>query len=411
MDLSYKINKKAIVFSLGWLFIIVMPSFLMVLKLTSSFSFGLILSSFLIFSILSIFKFNYLLTLKCSKIFLFLFFVLFYMLFQYLLNNLILQNFKIIDTGRFYAGIFGFSLTFICCVYIAYYLISVNDNVFYRASKIVGSFLIINSVFSLLKIDIFNTGLAKPTLFYQEPSHFALVVAPFVIYFSLILKRTYSLFLLVFVAFWALYIQNATMIIVFLIALWISLRIRLLNLIIGLTIFISLVALLEPSSLTYYKERIILSPDSDNLSVLVLLQGWENAILTLKDNSFFGAGFQQFGVGTALGSASDKIHELIGIYLNLYDGGSLAPKLIGEFGILGVGAVIYYCFIFILSVNKIKSIDRNSNRIIIFSYCSIIGVFIDFFIRGTGYFSPSVYMFIISMFYLKFKKSITFFRG
>ncbi|UKA07005.1 hypothetical protein [Photobacterium damselae] len=248
----------------------------------------------------------------------------------------------------------------------------------------------------------FNTGLAKPTFFYQEPSHFALVAAPFILYFTFTLKRKFCLLLLMFSAFWALYIQNATMLFIVLMASWVSLRVNFFYLILLLLSAVTLLIFSNPDGLAYFQERIILSSDSNNLSVLVLIQGWENALKTLQEFSIFGAGFQQFGVGTALGSASDKINQLIGFGLNLYDGGSLAPKIIGEFGILGILVIIYYCFIFISSVNKLKYLNKDSDKILIFSYCSIISVFVEIFIRGAGYFTPSLFMFLISLFYLKF---------
>lgn len=71
------------------------------------------------------------------------------------------------------------------------------------------------------------------------------------------------------------------------------------------------------------------------------MQGWDNAFLTLQQSPI-GAGFQQYGISTIYGNISNKIFEMLNIYINQFDAGATAPKIIGEFGVFGILIVLLY---------------------------------------------------------------------
>ncbi|MBT9174199.1 MAG: hypothetical protein DDT21_02610 [Syntrophomonadaceae bacterium] len=151
----------------------------------------------------------------------------------------------------------------------------------------------------------------------------------------------------------------------------------------------------------YYMGRLAISTDSQNLSTMVYLSGLERAYLNFKDTLGLGVGFQQFGITGSRGDIMESIRKLYGTDLNLLDGGAVAAKFIGEFGLLGVAMILAYLVYFAKSarwlheVSMSEAAPRDCKRVFFLScfvmYC------IDFFIRGTGYFSPSGFLFVASL--------------
>lgn len=96
----------------------------------------------------------------------------------------------------------------------------------------------------------------------------------------------------------------------------------------------------------YFLDRINLKPidEINNLSLLVFLSGWERAYLNFIETNGFGLGFNMLGHYGEQGVAMDKVFDSSGSYLNLYDGGSLAPKMISELGLIGVLLLVLYLF-------------------------------------------------------------------
>lgn len=158
----------------------------------------------------------------------------------------------------------------------------------------------------------------------------------------------------------------------------------------------------------YYTERLDISKENQNLSMLVYLQGWEQAQLNLVDSDGRGVGFQQFGIIGDRGEITDEIVKLAGGDLNIFDGGSVAPKIVGEFGIVGVMALLIYLFYFVTKVkwlHHVSMIGITSNEYKhIFFTSSFLMFSVDLFIRGTGYFSPSSFLFMTSLMWMNFYK-------
>jgi hypothetical protein len=286
-----------------------------------------------------------------------------------------------------------------CALSIAASLKMVSDEYFHKSCMMISIILFCNGLISLSQIDFFGTGLGKPSFIYLEPSHFALAVAPFISYYCLTATRVKGILMLLFVSGWAVYIQNMTMMLAVLIAYLLSTR---KNLVLSLSALLlvggTLVIFIDADKLSYFSDRLSLSGSSDNLSVLVLYQGWDNAIKTLT-SSWLGGGFQQFGITTLTGDISEKLYQLLGFDINQFDGGSTAPKVIGEFGLFGLIWLVVYLIAFFSLFRRIRTQSIESKKDL-FASTVIITSSLEFFVRGVGYFSPLLFMFAVSIFYL-----------
>lgn len=387
----------------GWIIVISLPSLLMIFSTASSFSAGILLSSLLI---MSIFFMHSVLHGQRSHVaysmqsILWLVGFLVFVMAHFYIQNLTEFNFNQVDISRFAVSYITLIFVLVCALSISAFLKVVNDDYFHQSCVVVSLLIAFNAFISLSKIDVFGTGLAKPTFIYLEPSHFALVAAPFISYYCLTTTKFKGMLVLFFVVFWAGYIQNFTMLLAALIAFILSTRRNLILSLSTLLLFASLLFMfIDEGSRSYFNDRLSFSSSSTNLSVLVLYQGWENAIKTLAQRSWLGGGFQQFGIVTLTGEAGIKIHQLLGFDINQFDGGSTAPKIIGEFGVFGLMMIIFYFISFIVSFRKIRSRSIESKKEIFASVVIITSV-LEFFVRGVGYFSPSLFMLAVSVFYL-----------
>lgn len=175
--------------------------------------------------------------------------------------------------------------------------------------------------------------------------------------------------------------------------------------IIGLLVFLIVAnAYIDADSLVYFKSRLSISLESKNLTTLVFIQGWEQALISLKETYGVGIGFQMFGTESP-GVASSKIASIAGFALNREDGGFLSAKLIGEFGFVGVLISMVYA-IFIVFSSSIyhyykKRLIGVHVRKFNFLVAIVIMFSIEFFLRGYGYFSPGLLLFCGAVFAIR----------
>jgi hypothetical protein len=232
---------------------------------------------------------------------------------------------------------------------------------------------------------------SKPVVIFSEPSHFSLAYLPMLLFRVSTASRRKQLQLLAVATILAISLQSLTMIAGILIIAALLLR-TLPLLAFGIPLALASVAV----DITYYSDRLTLSADSDNLSTLVFLQGWDNAIVNFNETHGFGIGFQQFGVAGSTGDIGDTIVALLGDSLSLRDGGSTATKLIGEFGVFGIVLLIlfirsaYRSAIFIRNNQRKPAQHRDIRRLFFGSL--VVAYIIELFIRGTGYFSPGGFL-------------------
>ena len=254
----------------------------------------------------------------------------------------------------------------------------------------------INSLLGLLKIDLFSIGSSKPVGFFSEPSIFAITLAPFLAY-HMISKANWYKFYWVYFFIWSLLIQSLTTLIVCFFTIIFIISLRNLALFCMLTTFILV-------KFDYFISRINITSSSDNLSALVFLQGWQMAFNYFIQTNGIGVGLNNFGINYSGGEIQNKIFEQFSFEgINLLDGGSIGPKLIGEFGLVGLfllGVFLYKAFYAFIRLRQISRSNLNVAPSIFFT-CVIFTGFIELFFRGFGYFTPTFFMLIVALFFYK----------
>jgi hypothetical protein len=256
--------------------------------------------------------------------------------------------------------------------------------------------LLFNAILTSTGVDYFSLQSNKPAFLFSEPSHYALISAPFLMYHVRSRLRGWKLALLIY-GLSSVYIENLTMLVVFIFTLIVGFNLRKLFLLLPFLIIIFLIF----ANVDYFYYRLVYSPnDVNNISLLVFLQGWQNAFLALSNTFGWGVGFQQFGIANPSGELTKKIIEISGTSLNLFDGGTTASKLIGEFGVFG--AVLVLVFIYrAIKAYKVLCNGIALTDLFVFSKCVEIAILIELFVRGVGYFSPNLFLYLI-VFYVSY---------
>lgn len=251
-----------------------------------------------------------------------------------------------------------------------------------------------------------NLAHGRNMIIFAEPSHFALVYLPFLFYKVYSSKKNKRLIYIAIGLFVAIAVENLTLLIgIFLTLLLVYFKKKNV-LIIIISMSVLAIKFGGIGKIAYFSDRIQMSSSTTNLSALVWLSGWERAYLSFKSSYGLGVGFQQMGVVGDLGQYMYSIYRITnGDYLNLFDGGSIASKLITEMGILGLVLIIFYILYFLKITKVIIKNHVKSSRELFFFSIYIMGS-IALFVRGSGYFSPSSFMFFVAVYWISFKGNL-----
>lgn len=253
----------------------------------------------------------------------------------------------------------------------------------------------------------FNSS--KPVVFFSEPSHFAVNFGSFLLYMVILSQPRTKFFFLLLVIMLAFLLQNLTLLVI---AIFVSaFAFRLNKLVFAfLAGAVLLPIILYVTDITYYTSRLDFSKDNKNLSALVYMSGWEVASLNLRDSFGLGIGFEQLGFIGNRGEIREKIASLAPEVadLNLMDGGTVAAKLISEFGMLAVMGLLIYLVCFVRSAKwvrgvSLRKIEANEPKKIFFLSCLVMYSF-ELFVRGTGYYSSTGFIFVASIIWLILSK-------
>lgn len=255
-------------------------------------------------------------------------------------------------------------------------------------------FLVVNAMFGLTGIAVFSNATHKPVGIFSEPSHLALVLAPMLAYSCAINAKNHRKFLLFFFV-WGLLIENLTTLVVVGLCFLIRLKINFSRkFVLSAFVFVIIAGvIIQLTDLDYFSSRLKISSDSDNLSVLVLIQGWETAFLMLMETNGVGSGFQQYGFSTAVADVSAKIGRFGLEGLNQFDGGSTAAKLIGEFGYFGILLVGMLIILSLKALIRLRLAERTGEcggQLLLSA--SLYTFIVELLLRGVGYFSPSCFL-------------------
>lgn len=284
---------------------------------------------------------------------------------------------------------------------------TVTSSMFHSAIKL--SYNVMN-IIGFLSITLQQTGVlqGKNMIIFKEPSHFSIVYLPLAFYAIYVNcnRKIARLVLLILGFSISFLIQNLTllvgMVMIFLAAYWNEKR----KIALYSTMAIVGLLTLNINKLSYFIDRLNISFDSRNLSVLSWISGWERAYISLVESFGFGVGFQRMGFVGLKGSAMNTIYEIMGgSYLNLYDGSSLAPKIVTEMGLFG----LFILFIYLYNLLRVfKMTVRNYYSSVDLFFAGVYLMFsIQLFVRGVGYFSPTSFLFAASIYWLFIRNSCT----
>jgi len=257
----------------------------------------------------------------------------------------------------------------------------------------------------------------KNMLFIREPSHYAILITPLLIF---VIKNSKFKFLYLLPSIiLTLLIQNTTLLVGIILAIFVTHRIATRMLFSAILAFILIYGIYSflpfEYSFSYFIDRFTLNYKSNtaSVSVLVYLSGLERAYLSLLDSTFIGLGFNRLGFVGPKGYYQDVLSNMGLGDLNLYDGGANSFKLISELGVVGIFILLIYLYYFVKSINIIKSTSLRSYQVLLYSY--FLAYFIELFVRGVGYFSFNLPFFLSSIYmiiknrnnkHLNIKKSV-----
>ena len=238
----------------------------------------------------------------------------------------------------------------------------------------------------------------KDMLFISEPSHYAILMIPLLI-FVLLNAKYRMLYLLPFIIL-TLLIQNATMLVGVILSVFLAYKINVKLLFVAILILIFMYIFLPKTNfLSYFIDRFTLNRESDisKLSTLVYLSGFERAYLSLLDSRGIGLGFDRMGYVGPHGYYQNILSLLGFAKLNIYDGSANAFKIVAELGLFGLLILLIYIYYFLKIMKKMK--NRSiipSHKILLYSY--FLSYSIELFVRGFGYFSFNLPFFLASVY-------------
>ncbi len=274
--------------------------------------------------------------------------------------------------------------------------------IFWKSLRLNCYLLLFIAFISLTGYSPFFPDAAIPVIFFMETSHFALIFAPYlltVLVFSNV-KEKYILIALSF-AYTFTAVPNLTLMVVLLLSLFVTFSFRVILLILAL---LAAFIFFKDNSF-YFSERLsIHNVETSNLSTLVYQSSIERMQLAFHQSYGLGVGFQQFGIIGDQGLMMKKLSDLNVDGLNLLDGGLVASKFVGEFGIFAVVLLLFYLIYFYryfkyLRFARLDLITVNNSKIIFFMAIYVMFA-VQFFVRGTAYFSSGGFLFLASLIWL-----------
>jgi hypothetical protein len=245
----------------------------------------------------------------------------------------------------------------------------------------------------------------SPVFPFSEPSHFALIFTPLLIYMCVNAKYSSRFFLLLLACALAVLIKNLTLGCgVILTAL---LTLRLSNIMWILLAGVIILIFGPVIEIPYIWDRINLDNSSKNLSNLVYLQGWQMILESWWSSNGWGLGFQQLGVRGTEVEAAESIRALIGTDTNLLDGSFLAAKLGSEFGFFSIFLICYLVFLGLrygIALRNFAFHKLALSPAISLAYSILLAFLIEIFVRSSGYFTGSGFLMCAALWLIYFSR-------
>ena len=411
------------------LLILILPA--LIHSNSGSTSFGLMLSSLIIFGSSLSFsdskQFNNILPRKFI-LFTFVFFVII-LLHGFLSFHFYSDTFHL---NRFAVSIAGLFTMIVASYIFTYKFLNVGVDELTRIMQWAWYLVIFLTILVLIRFAVFspiyNYNLTTLAVF-SENSHFVLACLPFFLFKFIISNSYLRLLILTILISMAFAVKSATL----LIGVGLCFLILDSSVITRKTIFYYVIFLLtflylyltfihshlsDINPIRYILDRIFdfFRPVSinTNMSTLAVQKEWHEAIMNVMQTKGFGIGYQQSGIHGFQSYMSDLIQiqsssggtrptENIPWVIK-FETFSIAPKLISEFGILGILAITFYLRYFVDSFIYLRNIIvkkvYKTDYLDILFHCFYVLFFISLFVRGTGYFSVATFFFLTSIIYL-----------
>ena len=305
-------------------------------------------------------------------------------------------SFDWFDFNRFFLSYFLISTIMISSNLFFQFSLKIDDKKLYKYVSIVFYVVLLDGFIFLIKKNIFFYG--KPfLLLFPEISHFSIIFLPLLMFKVLVSKNIIYIYVInVFSLVLSIYVENLTLLVGTIMVMSIySIKKTIIFILIPLVFIISNIGI---DNMSYFTSRLSFD-NPNNVSTLVFLSGWERAYLNLIDFSFLGIGFNQLGYEGQIGYYQNQIMSLGLRNLNLKDGGSLAPKLISELGVFGIFLILMYLIFFVKIMYKLKKYSYSYTHLNAFYISIFIMSSVNIFMRGSGYFSPIIFLLFGSIFY------------
>jgi hypothetical protein len=146
-------------------------------------------------------------------------------------------------------------------------------------------------------------------------------------------------------------------------------------------------------------EGVALSSETENISSLVYVQGWQDAIANLKRTHGLGLGFDMMGCQPLPDVPARQALTLTGLEtINAQDGSFLFGKVVSEAGVGGIAFYIAIVWWWIRIEKAIRAAHGQPGQAVAVAQAALIFCFLaSSFIRGLGYFSGGLLLWISAM--------------
>ncbi len=316
------------------------------------------------------------------------------------IHGMIVAAFREVDGIRLIQSMVILAAGIISSQFISKFLFGADDATLRKSIQIVSLVMLLIAFFGILGIRPYMPSLVttNPVWPYNEPSHLALGMSPVALALAVQQGNVARFFTILIVAAIGYFLQSMSTVVIALVLSMILLPLYLLP--IALAAFTFTLPYIE---LDYFLDRIDLSIHSENISVLVYIQGWELMADALQRTFGWGVGFQQLGLGIYDSPTSDVIYRLLRSNANILDGGFTLAKLVCEFGIFGFLIALALIAIIVRQLVRLRATAAAQDYAdygLILARCLVAGFFVEFLVRGIGFFSPTIYLLLAAIFYL-----------
>ena len=308
------------------------------------------------------------------------------------------QSYSDLNINKFFISIIIFFIFIFGSKLFVFILNGVDNKVFNNSVNYLFIVLMADGLMSSF-VNIFIRA-DKDFFLFTEPSHFAIVSLPFLLYKIVSSsKQKATLYFIIFACI-GIAMESLTLLVgLLLIMLIVFDKKYSILVLVGTFILFNNYASVS-SKFEYYESRINYT-NSENPSLLVFLSGWEEAYMSIVKTNGLGIGFQQSGYVEPAGEYRLVLESMGKSDQNIYDNGVMGAKLILENGVVGMLLLFVYLYQFLkilFKINFTPSLSKSNKE---FFFISIFLMFsIEILLKGSGYFSQTAFLFLASLFFL-----------